>query len=155
MGFFRYKTDLDPDAVLARFDAFLATERHSPMMPFAAYDNPRVGLHVYRQEGKVRGYYENGIRTRADRLQSVKVWFDMDITPREDGATVSGVVYSSPYFVILGAIMLATAFRVLLEEPLSFWFPLLLSAVFFALEHKDRITVKEQLKALIPPKKSQ
>ena len=55
MRIFCYKCDLPAEMVLERFERFMATERHNPFNPFNSFDNPRVGLHTYRNDNEING----------------------------------------------------------------------------------------------------
>ena len=150
MRIFRYKCDLPVEMVLDRFERFLAIERHNPFNLFRSFYNPRVGIHTYRTGNEVSGYYENGIRNRHDSLQTFKVWFQITVKPRDEGCTISGAVFSSPYFFVIAFIMLGVAIRESFVDPLGAAFVLSLAAVCLFFEALDQGRVCEQIRALAP-----
>ena len=150
MRIFCYKCDLPAEMVLERFERFMATERHNPFNPFNSFDNPRVGLHTYRNDNEINGYYENGSRTRHGSLQSLKVWFEFTVKPRGEGCTISCTIFSSPYFFIIALIMVAAGIRESFESPIGAGFVLSIAALFLVWEARDQGRVREQILSLAP-----
>ncbi len=149
----RYKCALPPDLVIERFCRFAATEKHNPFHPFSSFYDPRIGLHTYVDGNGVSGYYESGIRKRDDTLQNLKVWFELSVTPRGEGSTVTCVIFSSPYFLLLALIMLADAIAISFTDVMGGGFMLGLALVCFILEGFDQKRVKEQICTLAPKQK--
>ena len=150
MRIFRYRCDLPAEVVLDRFERFAATEIHNPFNPFQSFYNPRVGLHTRRNGNEINGYYESGVRNRHDSLQSLKVWFEFTVKPREEGCTISCTIFSSPYFVLIALIMIAAGIRESFTSPVGAAFMLGLSAIFLVFEARDQISVRDQILALAP-----
>ena len=153
MRFLRYKCPLPQEDIPARFGRFAATGKHSPMNPFQSYDDPRIGLHTYVAGDFVIGYYEDGTRTRGGSLQSMKVWFELKVKPCEGGSRVRGVVYSSPYFLILAAVMLLSALHASFTDLWGGAFLFAMAAVFLFIEGWSQKRVVEQILALAPKTK--
>ena len=150
MRVFRYRCALPAEVVLDRFERFAATEIHNPFNPFQSFYNPRVGLHTCRNGNEVNGYYESGVRSRGGSLQSLKVWFEFTVKPREEGCTISCTIFSSPYFFLIALIMIAAGIRESFTSPVGAAFILCLSAIFLVFEARDQISVRDLILALAP-----
>lgn len=97
----KIKTELSPDEIVELFERDLETEKHSVWGIFGHYNSPRVGLHVYKIKTGLRGYYENGERTKHDDLLSWKTWFRVKIRQENDHSIVSTRVSYNPYLILL------------------------------------------------------
>ena len=96
MLFLRFRTELSPDEINARFEHWRDYEDHSQWKLFQTFTNPRIGFHVLENGKKISGYYEDGERNRGDCLKSDKVWFEIEVAPCKEGTKLVGNVHSSP-----------------------------------------------------------
>ena len=95
MLFLRFKTELSPDEINARFEHWRDYEDHSQWKLFQTFTNPRIGFHVLENGKKISGYYEDGERNRGD-LKNNKIWFEIEVAPCKEGTKLVGNVHSSP-----------------------------------------------------------
>ena len=95
MLFLRFKTELSPDEINARFEHWRVYEDHSQWKLFQTFTNPRLGFHVLENGKKRSGYYEDGERNRG-ALKNNKIWFEIEVAPCKEGTKLVGNVHSSP-----------------------------------------------------------
>ncbi len=157
MLFLRYKTELTPDRIRARFEHLRDYRRRSPWNPFQSFEDPRVGFHVTNEcskaEREMSGYYEDGRRSsRTHRLHGDKIWFSLEIKPCQEGSQVTGHIHSAPYFTFLLWVILAVlAWEILTKGTASSALSLVFALLIGFFEWRKQWKIRESLLRLIPP----
>lgn len=150
MRLLHYKCSLPPEILTERFLRFPAREQHHPMMIFDEYTDPRLGIHTYPKKNGAIGYYEDGTHKRGGDLQTMKVWFRLSVKPCGEGSSVTCLIYSSPWAILLFIFMAVFAISMSFTDPIAAGIPLGFALFFLFLELRGQTEVKEQILTLAP-----
>lgn len=104
MLLFEIKTDKSVELIRRQLRVMEEQEEHSYLLP-QEYTDPRVGLHIYTDGNRIKGYYENGERTRTGSLSCFKTWFWAKENTK-DGITTVRVFVNLNLFSVLMFIMM-------------------------------------------------
>ncbi|MGM9637087.1 MAG: hypothetical protein ACI3YK_03770 [Eubacteriales bacterium] len=99
MLFYRFRVP-DEENFRSRILHTASDEPHGCLAFWETFCNSRVGLHTYPLgSGRIKGYYEDGTRTKQGSLQHAKVWLFGRYLP--DTQCFSGVILFSPLLSLL------------------------------------------------------
>lgn len=101
MLLFKIKTDKSVELIRRQLGIMEEQERHNYFFA-QEYTDPRIGLHIYTNKSKIKGYYESGDRTRTGALGCLKTWFWAKEKQSKGTTTVWGFVH----FNILATLLL-------------------------------------------------
>lgn len=100
MRFMHFRSKQTKEEIYSKLEALEAQENHNMFSIFEYYNFNRIGLHVYLENDRLKGYYEDGSRTRQEELQPTKVWFLGRISEKNNECEFKGIIIYSPLISI-------------------------------------------------------
>lgn len=117
MKIINIKTPEDKENIIAKLQPYLENTPHNIVNFFEYYSSSQIGIHIYINKYKIKGYYEDGTFTRFGDLQRAKSIFYFKILDGASTTKIYGIILFSPFISAAIIIALLTCIYDLIYTP--------------------------------------